>query len=148
MKNERDDKAPLHPILQRMVAEDLLSPEVAAEVSEAAQRHNPLLGEVLVHARVLRMGQLMKVLERQACEPGSRLGEVAVELGFCTDADVRWGLTQQAERYRHPLEELRGRGLVSEGVLLQFLIGLIKRNEKLATEGFLGVAFKAESRAS
>lgn len=142
MKNASDDNVPLHPILQRMVAEDLLSHDVAEEVCASARGHSPLFGGVLVGARVLRMGQLMKVLERQACDPGARLGEVAVELGFCTEADVRWGLARQAELCRHPLEELNGRGLVSQGALLQFLIGLIKRDEKLAAEGFSCVAFR------
>lgn len=145
MKNASQDTFPLHPILQRMVAEELLSHDVAEEVCVSARRHNPLFGEVLVTARVLRMGQLMKVLERQACDPGARLGEVAVELGFCTETDVRWALARQAELCRHPLEELNGRGLVSQGALLQFLIGLIQRDEKLASEGFRCVAFRPES---
>ncbi len=147
MTESRDEKPPLHPILERMVAEDLLSRDVAEDVCASAQRHNPLFGEVMVTSRVLRMGQLMKVLERQACDPSARLGEVAVELGFCTETDVRWGLTKQAELCRHPLEELNERGLVSQGALLQFLVGLIKRNEKLAAEGFRGVAFQPRPMA-
>ncbi len=145
MKKARNEKHPLHPILERMVAEDLLSRDVAEDVCVSAQRNNPLLGEVMVASRVLRMGQLMKVLERQACDPGARLGEVAVELGFCTETDVRWSLTKQAELCRHPLEELNERGLVSQGALLQFLMGWIKRKETLAAEGFRGVAFQPHS---
>lgn len=147
MTSKANEKEFLHPILERMVAEDLLSRELAEEVCEGARRHNPLLGEVLLSAGILRMGQLMKILERQACDPGARLGEVAVELAFCTEADVRWGLAKQAEQSRHPLEELHGRGLVSEGALLQFLVGLLKRCEKLAAGGFSSAAFWSEPAA-
>ncbi len=147
MKDSVAKKHALHPILERVVMEDLLSREVAEEICEASRRNNPLLGEVLLGAKILRMGQLMKVLGRQADDPSLRFGEVAVELGFCTEADIRWALGQQAERCRHPLEELYGRGLVSQGALLQFLIGMIKRSEKLSSEGFSSVAFPSERQS-
>lgn len=125
-----DEERPHFPhLFEELVTEQLLDRKTAEDVIEAASKTAPRLGSILTEARILRMGEVMKILAAQADDPTQRFGELAVEMGFCQDADVKWALQKQREMARHPLEELAIRRLMSEHALLQFLIGCIKHGK-------------------
>ena len=130
-----NEDAPHFPhLFEELVAEQLLDRETAQEVIAAASSTAPRLGSILAESRVLRIGEVMRILAVQADDPSRRFGELAVSMGFCQEADVKWALQRQRESTRHPLEELAIRRLMSEQALLQFLIGCIK-NGKLDRPG-------------
>jgi hypothetical protein len=136
MINETYAEEPHFPhLFEELVSQQLLDRETANEVIRAASCTAPRLGSILVEARVLRIGDVMKVLAVQADDPNRRFGELAVSLGFCREADIKWALQRQRECTRHPLEELALRRLMSDQALLHFLICCIKHGKFGRAEG-------------
>jgi len=66
----------------------------------------PLLGQMLLHYRLIREADLERALEQHA-KTGKRLGRVVVEMGMATSAQVAEVLEEQLSR--------RGLGLAKDG---------------------------------
>lgn len=75
--------------------EGLLSAREGDELREQHACWTPL-GEILVSERALERADLERLLSRQTLE-GARLGELAVEEGLCSWADVARALAIQRE---------------------------------------------------
>jgi hypothetical protein len=79
----------------------LLSPRRADqrpdEVPEGDTLGAPLLGQMLLHYRLIREADLERALEQHA-KTGKRLGRVVVEMGMATSAQVAEVLEEQLSR--------------------------------------------------
>jgi hypothetical protein len=89
---------------------DLLVEEGAVDRSVAdsvRNRHRDTwvpLGKILRQKGFLSMGQLVEVLQLQAKNPGLRLGDIVLERGFCTQAQIDAGMRTQTELSPHVLD--------------------------------------------
>lgn len=78
----------------RITADDY----VAAATRREEDR--PPLGQVAIEEGVLSVRRVLEVLQRQYEAPSRRFGELAVELGFLSEADLATLLLHQRERER------------------------------------------------
>src|SRR4051794_20124329 len=62
------------------------------------------LGKILRQQGHITMGHLMELLQLQAREPESRLGDLAVRRGLCTRAQIAEALRIQSESSPHPID--------------------------------------------
>lgn len=53
------------------------------------------VGDLLVQAGVITPAQLERAIEEQSKVPGVKLGQVLVQLGFCTSQDVMAAISRQ-----------------------------------------------------
>lgn len=85
----------------------------------------PPLGRILIHEGVLSVGQVMDVVGRQVDHPELRIGELAVQQGYCTAEDIERCLEIQRDLLAHPMEELLGRRDVDPAALVRALSSYI-----------------------
>jgi len=81
------------------------------KASAESELVDPLIGALLVQARVLSIEQVNQVLDHQR-KSGRRFGEAAVRLGFATKDDVNFALAQQ---FHFPL--LRAGSMLSDSLV-------------------------------
>lgn len=81
------------------------------------------LGKILREKGWLQMGQLVELLQLQAKNPGLRLGDIALERGFCTQAQIDDCLRTQRDLSPHVLDLIAG----AEGVESEKLIRALGR---------------------
>lgn len=53
------------------------------------------IGDLLVKAGVISPEQLQRAIEEQSKVPGVKLGQVLVQLGFCSSQDVMAAISRQ-----------------------------------------------------
>jgi hypothetical protein len=87
------------------------------------------LGKILRQQGHLTMGQLMELLQVQAREPDTLLGDLAVRQGLCTRADVTEALRIQSDSSPHPLELLLQDKTCDHDRLLSALATYVRRLE-------------------
>ena len=68
-------------------------------------------------------------VQKQACEPHLRLGEIAVREGFCTQRDVLKAVQRQRETNPHPLEILLAEDSCDSKRLNKVLVRYIRQLE-------------------
>ncbi len=56
---------------------------------------NLRVGDLLVSAGVITPAQLQRAIEEQTKVPGVKLGQVLVQLGFCSSQDVMSAISRQ-----------------------------------------------------
>lgn len=97
-------KPPSEELLDLLVEEGAVA---SADAYAVRSRHRDTwipLGKILRQKGWLTMGQLVEVLQIQARDPGQRLGDIAVERGFCTAAQVDDALRTQRDLSPHVLD--------------------------------------------
>jgi hypothetical protein len=67
------------------------------ELREALNEQSLKIGEVLVRAGRVSSGQLQRALNHQKQFPG-RLGEILREMGFSSDDDIEWALSNRRRK--------------------------------------------------
>jgi hypothetical protein len=87
------------------------------------------LGKVLRQQGHLTMGQLMELLQLQAREPDTLLGELAVRAGLCTRAELTEALRIQSETSPHPIDLLLQDGECDHERLVAALATYVRRLE-------------------
>ena len=106
------------------------------------------LGEVLLREGIIRVSQMMTLLDMQVDEPDLRIGDLAVREGFCTHESIQRALAIQREQSPHPVELLlqdprADQASLLDGVLsyVRHLEGLVHslRGRNLASEESIGV---------
>jgi len=90
-----------------LVAQGLITP---AELSDALREQKLRLGEVLVQGRRITAQQKTQALKVQR-EKGRRIGDILRELGYASDADIRWALHRKNRRLGRIL---RDKGLLTD----------------------------------
>ncbi|SRR5260221_8088349 len=102
----RPQPQPDSSLLGLLVEEGLLS-RILTETLSARVRDSWIpLGKILRQQGSLTMGQLMDLLQEQANTPSLRLGELAVQRGWCTPADLERALRTQRETSPHLIDLL------------------------------------------
>jgi hypothetical protein len=88
-----------------LLVEHAVIPTSTAEVLKSKTRDDWIpLGKILRRQGHLNMGQLLELLQLQAQHPHVRLGELAVQRGFCSEDHVVTALRTQFDSGPHPLE--------------------------------------------
>ena len=90
-----------------LVAQGLITPD---ELREALREQNLRLGDVLVQGRRITAQQRDQALKAQQ-KKRRRIGAILKELGYSTEADIRWALHQMNRRLGKILRE---RGLLTD----------------------------------
>lgn len=65
----------------------------------------PQLGALAIEKRKLNVRQVFGVLRSQSDSPDEKFGEIALKLGYLSEADLAWLLHEQSVRVR-PFSEL------------------------------------------
>jgi len=118
-----------HDLFQVLVTDGLITPDLADSVRARAQDEWVPLGRILRDSCKLTMSQIMELIEAQAREPDTRLGELAVRKQLCTPAQIEAALAQQRARSRHALEILLDEQLVDPERLCRALIRYVAQAE-------------------
>ena len=88
-----------------VLVEDGVLARAAADAVRHRQRETWIpLGTILRKKGALTAAQLVELLQVQSQDPRSRLGEVAVQRGYCTAAEVDDALRTQRELSPHVLD--------------------------------------------
>lgn len=120
--------------LYYLVERGLLEREEVEEVIDAAAKSSQRLGRLLLRKKLVTLRQMVELLDRQACEPGRRLGELAVEAGYCTEAQLESMLKEQKGHVgQHPLDHLILSGRLSQQALMEALVSYVKLFDEPAT---------------
>jgi|GEM_PF-6583568 len=85
------------------------------------------LGRVLIQRGALTFTDVSYILEEQDREPGSRFGDLAVGLGFCSRAEVDEALRQQSDSGEHFLDAIARHPAVDRDRLVGALVAWSKR---------------------
>ena len=117
-------------LLELLVEEGLLSRALAATLSARVRDSWIPLGKVLRQQGSLSMGQLMDLLQEQANTPGTRLGDLAVQLRTCTPADIERALRTQRETSPHVIDLLLREGHCEPDKLCRVLSRYVRSLEE------------------
>ncbi|MBK7643248.1 MAG: hypothetical protein IPJ19_09380 [Planctomycetes bacterium] len=93
-------------LLALLVDEALISKAMAETLAARVRDSWIPLGKILRQQGSLTMGQLMDLLQEQANSPSMRMGDLAVQLGMCTPADLERALRSQRESSPHVIDLL------------------------------------------
>jgi hypothetical protein len=119
-----------HELLDLFVEEGLVS-RAMAETLHARVRDSWIpLGKILRQQGALTMAQLMDLLQEQANAPGRRLGELALQLGLCTPADIERALRAQREASPHVIDLLLREGHCEPEQLCRVLARYVRQLEE------------------
>lgn len=122
--------------LLSLLVDDALISRAQAETLAARVRDGWIpLGKILRQQGSITMGQLMDLLQEQASSPHSRLGELAVRLEMCSQADVNRALQTQRETSPHLIDLLAREGHCDPDRLCRSLARYVRRlEERLGTQ--------------
>lgn len=96
-----------------------MTPEVAQELKNATIESWIPLGRILLDLELITIAELSVVLEAQERERDALFGDLVVELGVVTQAELELALIEQTARSRHAvLVALDDPRLVPEQLLL------------------------------
>jgi hypothetical protein len=121
---------PAAALLDLLVAEGLISRTVAEALAARTRDSWIPLGKVLRQQGSLTMGQLMDLLQEQANRPRMRLGELALELGLCSPADLGRALRTQHETSPHVIDLLLNEGHCEPAKLCRALSRYVRQLEE------------------
>lgn len=121
-------------LLDLLLEEGLLSRAVAETLSARVRDSWIPLGKVLRQQGSLTMGQLMDLLQEQANAPSQRMGELAVQLGMCSAADLERALRTQRESSPHVIDLLLREGHCEPEKLCRVLSRYVRALEERLCE--------------
>ena len=121
---------PVEDVLDLLVEDALLSRAMADALVVRARDSWIPLGKILRQQGAISMGQLMDLLQEQANEPGTLLGEIAVRLGYCQKAEVERALETQREMSPHVIDLLLAEGTCDTDRLCRVLARYVRRLEE------------------
>jgi len=122
-------KPPSEELLDLLVEEGAVA---STDADSVRTRHRDTwipLGKILRQKGWLTMGQLVEILQVQARHPGLRLGEIAVERGHCTRAQLEDALRTQRDLSPHVLDLLGPSGSVEPEKLLRAVTRYVRALE-------------------
>jgi hypothetical protein len=93
-------------LLDMLVEEGLLSRTMAEALAARVRDSWIPLGKILRQQGTLTMAQLMDLLQEQANAPSMRMGELAVHIGLCSQADIDRALRTQRGSSPHVIDLL------------------------------------------
>lgn len=99
-----DHKPASEELLDLLVEDGVVARDVADSVRARHRDTWIPLGKILRQKGSLSMGQLVEVLHLQSQTPGLRIGDIALERGFCTPAQIEDGMRTQRELSPHVLD--------------------------------------------
>lgn len=105
-----------------------ISHEVADELRQKLGTPPPL-GKILLDRHWLTMHQVAKILTQQADDPTALFGQIAVELGFCRQAQVDEALTDQRQKAPNAFELAYGHPQVETEQLMPVLMNYLRHLE-------------------
>lgn len=120
---------PTDELLDLLVGESILSRAMADTLSARVRDSWIPLGKILRQQGSISMGQLMDLLQEQANSPTTRLGDLAVQLGMCTQEDVERALRIQRESSPHVIDLLVREGHCDAERLCRVLSRYVRRLE-------------------
>jgi len=97
-------------LLELLVGDGLISQALADTLAARVRDSWIPLGKVLRQQGSLTMGQLMDLLQEQASSPTLRIGQLAMQLGMCSAAEVERALRTQRDSSPHVIELLLREG--------------------------------------
>jgi len=89
------------------------------------------LGEVLLREGIIRVSQMMTLLDMQVDEPHLRIGDLAVREGFCTHESIQRALGIQREQSPHPVELLLQDSRMDQASLFDGVLSYVRHLEGL-----------------
>lgn len=121
-------------LLDLLVEEGLISRAMAETLAGRVRDSWIPLGKILRQQGSLTMGQLMDLLQEQANSPSVRMGDLAVQLGLCSAADVERALRTQRESSPHVIDLLLREGHCEPEKLCRVLSRYVRTlEERLGT---------------
>jgi hypothetical protein len=115
--------------LDFLVEVGVISPSLSETLKSRTRDEWIPLGKILRQQGHLTMGQLMELLQLQAREPDTLIGDLAVRQGQCTREDVLEALRIQFDSSPHPLELLLQDKTCDHDRLLAALARYVRRLE-------------------
>lgn len=122
-------KPPSEELLDLLVEEGAVA---STDADSVRTRHRDTwipLGKILRQKGWLTMGQLVEVLQLQSQHPGLRLGDIAVERGYCTRAQIDDALRTQRDLSPHVLDLVGSTGSVEPEKLLRAVTRYVRALE-------------------
>lgn len=116
-------------LFDALVRERLIDADQAARLRRHVQSAWQPLGRILRQRGHLNMEQLIELLDRQARERDTRLGDLAVSAGYCTRAQLEECLAIQREHSPHAIEILLREPGIDPLRLLQALVPYLRQLE-------------------
>ncbi len=120
---------PVLDLFDALVRERLIDPSQAESLRRRAQSAWQPLGKILRQRGHITMEQLIGLLDRQAREPAKRLGDLAVEAGYCTRVQLEECLATQRDSSPHPVEVLLSEHHLDPVRLLRALVPYLRQLE-------------------
>lgn len=121
---------PTDELLDLLVGESILSRAMADTLAARVRDSWIPLGKILRQQGSISMGQLMDLLQEQANAPATRLGDLAIRLGMCTQDDVERALRIQRESSPHLIDLLVREGHCDADRLCRVLSRYVRRLEE------------------
>lgn len=94
-----------HPFIQFLLERDIVSESVARRFTENKRYVREPIGMIAVDHGLLDVSQIDEILDRQS-ETDKRFGEIAVEMGFMSEAQVERLVKIQANRVPADIAEI------------------------------------------
>lgn len=120
---------PVLDLFDALVRERLIDSSQAEILRRRAQSAWQPLGKILRQRGFITMEQLIGLLDRQAREPAKRLGDLAVEAGYCTQGQLEECTAAQRDSSPHPIELLLSEEHLDPVRLLRALVPYLRQLE-------------------
>ena len=121
-------------VLDLLQACDVIDEATANDLRERIPESRPLLGRILLDRHWLTMHQVAKILARQADDPSSLFGQIAVELGFCSQSQIDEAWAEQRRRAPHAFELAYEHPGIDRDRLIQVLMVYVRHLEATVAE--------------
>jgi len=114
-----------------LVAAGACQQDLADKMSKRAKSSWSPLGMLLINTGVLRMKDVAKILSVQAESPKRLFGDVAVELGLCTEPDIQEAIQVQARECPHVLDLAFESDEVDQVLLISAVKMYVRQTERV-----------------
>lgn len=112
----------------------LCDQEQADRIAHQVSRRWMPLGKILIRTKKLTIKQSGAVFSEQADQPRKLFGELAVELGFCTQEDVDEAIVYQRTECPHVLDLVMSESDVDPEKLLTAAADYIRYTERVIAQ--------------
>lgn len=121
--------------VQFLLEREEIGQRYADQVRQRAKEERAPIGQLLIRRGVLRVKEVMKVLELQAETPGVRFGDLAVQAGYLTARELESVLAYQRSHRLHQVEIIYSENLMGETRCSHLVISYIRYLETHVSEG-------------
>lgn len=121
--------------VQFLLDREEIGQRYADQVRLRASQERAPIGQLLIRRGVLKIREVMKVLELQSETPGVLFGDLAVRSGFLSARDLEDILEYQRNHRLHQIEIIYAEKLMSEARCFHLVVSYIRYLETHVRDG-------------